>query len=70
MKTMLKYLSNVFSENKYLLVQIPASTGRGDFNNSTNVTQTQIQLIMMTLLIYSLIPGVIRKMKYIGHVDD
>ena len=44
---LLKYLSNVFSENKYVLVQISASTGRGDFNNSTNVTHTQIQLMMM-----------------------
>ena len=39
-----------FSENKYVLVQISASTGRGDFNNfnnSTNVTHTQIQLMMI-----------------------
>ena len=44
---MLKYLSNVFSENKYVLVQISASTGRGDFNNSTSVAHTQIQLMMI-----------------------
>ena len=43
MKTMVKYLS----ENKNVLVQISASTGRGDFKNSTNVTHTQIQLMMM-----------------------
>ena len=36
-----------FSENKYVLAQISASTGHGDFNNSTNVTYTQIQLMML-----------------------
>ena len=36
-----------FSKNKYVWVQISASTSRGDFNNSTNVTHTQIQLMMM-----------------------
>ena len=36
-----------FSENTYVLVQISAGTGRGDFNNSTNVAHTQIQLMMM-----------------------
>ena len=35
-----------FSENKYVLVQISASTGRCDFNNSTNVAHTQIQLMI------------------------
>ena len=45
MKTMVKYLS----ENENVLVQISASTGRGDFKNYTNVTHrpTQIQLMMM-----------------------
>ena len=47
MKAMLKYISNVFSENKYVLVQISAITGRGDFKNSTNVAHTQIQLMMV-----------------------
>ena len=46
MKT-LKNLSNVFQKTTNVLVQISASTGRGDFNNSTNVTHTQIQLMMM-----------------------
>ena len=37
-----------FSENKYyVLVHISASTDRADFNNSTNVTHTQIKLMMM-----------------------
>ena len=55
-----------FSENKYVLVQISASTGRGDFNNSTNVTHAQIH----DDISYALLLGVIRKMKYIGHVEN
>ena len=47
MKTMLKYRSNVFQKTNNILVQISASTGRSDFINSTNVTHTQIQLMMM-----------------------
>ena len=46
-----------FSENKYVLAQISASTGHGDFNNSTNVTYTQIQLMM--LLWRPLAPGIL-----------
>ena len=36
-----------FSENKYVLVQLSASLGRGDFNNSISLTHTQIQQMMM-----------------------
>ena len=41
---MFKYLSNVFLEDKYFeFSDTSGSTGRGDFNNSSNVTHTQIQ---------------------------
>ena len=41
---MLKYLSHVFSEEQYVeSSDTSASTDRGDFNNSTYVTHTQIK---------------------------
>ena len=35
------------SFKRFFRKQICSSTGRGDFNNSPNVTHTQIQLMMM-----------------------
>ena len=61
---------NFLSEEKYVeSSDTSAGTDSGNFNNSTNVTHTQIQTDDDDI-IYELIAGVIRKIKYIGHVDD